>query len=91
MISVSQKQELLAKPVWSYKDIMAYCDVSKTTAISIKKRAIKEKNGGVSYGTNYVLADSVLALYGTSRSNESLVIRDLLINEEMKGEKYARS
>ena len=81
MINLTTKQELLSKPFWSYRDIMQYLNVSKTTAISIKKRAIKEKSGGVEYGDNFVKADSVLKLYGTSRSEEIEAVKKLIINE----------
>ncbi len=63
---------LLAKPIWTYKDIMSYDTSVKSpsTAIRIKNRAIKEQNGGVKYGSQFVKTDSVLALYGTSREVE---------------------
>lgn len=90
MISIEQKKDLLSKPVWSYKDIMDYRECSKATAISIKKRAIKEKNGGVEYGDNLVKTDSVLALYGTSRQSELEILNNSIINNQKEGEQYAR-
>jgi len=66
-----RKLDLLALPAWTYREIMLYLGVkSKTTAIRIKARAIKENGGGVPFGSKYVKADSVLALYGTSRKQE---------------------
>ena len=65
------KIELLQMPTWTYREIMLYVGVkSKTTAIRIKDRAIKENGGGVPFGSKYVKTDSVLALYGTSRKQE---------------------
>jgi len=74
--------ELLIKPTWSYKEIMAWCYVSKTTAIKIKDMAIKENDGGVQYGSHLVKTDAVLAYYGTTREKELKLYRDMLgINE----------
>lgn len=65
------KKEILERPIWTYREIMLYLGVkSKTTAIRIKARAIKENGGGVPFGSKYVKTDSVLALYGTSRKQE---------------------
>ena len=65
------RAELLSMPTWTYREIMLYLGVkSKTTAIRIKARAIKENGGGVPFGSKYVKTDSVLALYGTSRKQE---------------------
>lgn len=65
------KKEILERPTWTYREIMLYLGVkSKTTAIRIKARAIKENGGGVPFGSKYVKTDSVLALYGTSRKQE---------------------
>lgn len=71
------KIDLLHKPVWDYKDIMEWTNVkSKTTALEIKKRAQKEFDGYVPYGTQFVKTDSVLAIYGTSRKQELDLIKE---------------
>lgn len=64
-------------PAWTYHEIKEYFSniKSKTTAIRIKQRAIKEMNGAVPYGTEYVKTDSVLALYGTTREKELSIIK----------------
>ena len=64
------KKELLLKPVWDYKDIMSYLNVKHSQAYRLKERAIKENDGAVKIGSQYVKTDSVLALYGTSRKEE---------------------
>ena len=65
------KEEILRLPAWTYREIMDYLGVkSKTTAIRIKQRAIDEKGGAVPFGAKYVTANSVLALYGTTREAE---------------------
>lgn len=72
----SATEAMLLKPVWDYKDIMAYTNVkSKTTALAIKKKAQKYFNGHVPYGDQFVKSDSVLAIYGTSREQELKIIR----------------
>ena len=70
IVNMQEKKELLLKPVWDYKDIMSYFGVKTTYACDIKKRAINEFDGTVKIGSQYVKTDSVLALYGTSRSKE---------------------
>lgn len=62
---------LVLKPIWTYRDIMAYFNIkSKTTASKIKNKAIKEHGGGIKFSTKYVKSEAVLALYGTSRERE---------------------
>lgn len=82
MCMYEHKKELLSKAAWTYKDIMSYFPEikSKATAIKIKNRAIKEQNGAVKYGIVYVKADSVLALYGTSRMQELKIMNELVGN-----------
>lgn len=77
MIEPSQKLLLISKPSWTYQDIMSYLNVSKATAIKIKKRAIKECGGAVKFGDNFVLTDSVLSLYGSSRENEIKILKEI--------------
>jgi hypothetical protein len=77
-----KKKELLLKPVWDYKDIMNYFGVKHTTAYTIKERAIKEFDGTVKFGTQFVKTDSVLALYGTSRKQELDTIKVLENDDE---------
>lgn len=87
---ITQRINLLKKPVWTYKDIIAFDEEIKSpaTAIKVKNRAIKEHNGGVLYGTQYVKTDSVLALYGTSRENEIQLLKELInAKEELDQEK----
>lgn len=83
MEEVVKRINLLKKPTWTYKDIMEFDTEikSSTTAIKVKDRAIKEQSGEVPFGTKYVKADSVLALYGTTREHEIRLLRELM-NEE---------
>jgi len=90
MEEIIKRINLLKKPVWTYKDIIEFDDEinSGATAIKVKNRAIKEQNGGVLYGTQYVKTDSVLALYGTSREKEILILKELInAKEELDQEK----
>lgn len=76
---------LLSMPCWTYKEIMLYDTKikSKATAIKVKNRAIKEFDGSVSYGTQYVKTDSVLSLYGTNREKELNLLKELVNEEEL--------
>ena len=78
------KEELLTMSAWTYHEIMEYFPFikSKTTAIRIKQRAIKEFQGSVPYGTQLVKSDSVLALYGTTREKELSIIKKETHNEK---------
>ena len=72
---MTEKKELLSKPVWTFRDIMNYFGCSQKKAFDIKNKAI-EKGGGVSYGKHYVQSDCVLSLFGTSRQKELKVLVD---------------
>ena len=76
--------ELLIMPTWSYKEIMAWCKVSKTTAIKIKNMGIEKNNGAVPYSDHLVKTDAILAFYGTTREQELKLYRDLACVEEIK-------
>lgn len=77
MCDIQKRLELLAKPSWSYKDIMEYFPdraSSTATATKIKNRAIAEYNGSVRFGNNLVSTDSVLQMFGSSREKEIAII-----------------
>ena len=72
---MGRKEELLTlltKSVWTTQDILVYDNTlnSRQSATNVKTRAVNEFNGAVPYGKKFVLADSVLALYGTTRERE---------------------
>lgn len=67
---IKDKLELLSKPIWTRADIMLYCEVSKTQATKIKKRAVEEFDGSCPYGDSYVKVESVLALFGTNTEQQ---------------------
>ena len=77
------KLGLLTKPIWSVKDISAYYDCSISKARKLKIRAIKENKGEVPYGSNYVLTNSVLSLFGVDREDEIDLLKRGL-NEKYK-------
>lgn len=81
MLTYTHRYELVLKPAWSYKDIMEWCEVSKATAIKIKKRA-QAISEPIPYGNNLVLSDAVLYIYGTTREREIDLLRRL--NDEKK-------
>jgi len=82
MNTYTHRYELALKSAWSYKDIMEWCEVSKTTAIKIKDRAISKYGGAVEYGNHLAKTDSVLQMYGTTREREIELLRKLN-NEEL--------
>lgn len=80
-MEVKNKLELLSKPVWTYRDIMAYYGYSKPTAIKAKNTAIKAYNGKVSYGNQYATIDSVLELFGTNRITEIEKLKQMIYGD----------
>lgn len=75
-----QKQnniKLLAKPIWSLEDIMAYTDCkSRTTASKIRREAIK-KGGSVRAYPQKTKRDSVLEALGLNYKDEVKKLRML--------------
>ena len=69
------RQELLLKPIWSYKDICEYVGCKTTKAIELKKLAITQFGGAVKYLPNMVKRNAVLELLGTTFDIEVKAIR----------------
>lgn len=64
------RQELIQKPIWSYKDICEYVGCKTTKAIELKKIAITQFGGAVKYLPNMVKRNAVLELLGTTFDTE---------------------
>lgn len=77
---IKKKIELLTTPVWSTKDIMAYFQISKTTAYTYKNKVI-DKYGVASYGSKYVNRDYILEIFETTAEKE-LKSLGAIANEE---------
>ena len=60
------RQDLLLKPVWTYKDICDYIGCKTTKAIELKKVAITQFGGAVKYLPNCVKRNAVLEMLGTT-------------------------
>ena len=90
MENVLTRIKLIVKPVWTYREIMDFDNSIKSpsTAIKLKERAIREKDGATPYGLKYVKTESVLALYGTTRESEIKVLRGLLNEKELQEIKF---
>ncbi len=74
-MTANQLESLLCKPVWDYKDIMTYCDVSPTTAYDIIQQLrgldpAHKKEGWVSNFPKMVKRDAVLHYYETDLNKE---------------------
>lgn len=67
------KKELLGKPVWSYKDVMEYCEVKKSKAYEIIAVCKKELNGAVRFNPHGVRRDSVLKYLDTEIEREDYI------------------
>ena len=85
MEKVKRKLDLITMPCWTYKEIMEYTGVcSKTTAIKIKKRAVRMFGGEVPYGDQYIATEAVLLLLGTTRKTEITLLKEALNEEELQ-------
>lgn len=67
------KKELLLTPIWSAKDIANYFGKGKSFGQSTKNR-VADKYGTSIYGTQYVMRDDVLDMFGTTPENELKII-----------------
>jgi len=76
-MAIINRQELLLKPVWDYKDVMRYCDVKKSKAYEIIKVCKEKLNGSVRFNNHGVTRDSVLAYMNTDIERESYVAKQV--------------
>lgn len=68
---------LLAKPIWSVKEIMQYTDFGKTKCYELMKVAKTKYQGCVGLSSSVVKRDSVLLALNTSIERETYVIKVL--------------
>ena len=68
-------KRLLLKPMWSYLDIMEYCGCKKDKAYLYMKIAREKFGGALRYEPSMVSADSVLAIFGTTREREIEILK----------------
>lgn len=76
-MTIKDRQELLAKPVWSYHEVMTYCEVRKSKAFLIIKTCKEKLNGKVLFNEHGVKRNSVLAYLNTSIEEELEIIKRL--------------
>lgn len=72
------KKELLEMPVWTYKEVMLYCNVKKSKAYEIIKTCKEKLNGSVRFNTHGVKRNSVLEYMGTSIEQEAYVLKNVI-------------
>ena len=72
-----EKTELLEKPVWTYVDVMFYCNVRKSKAYEIIAICKKELNGTVRFNPHGVKRDSVLQYLGTDIERETYISKSI--------------
>lgn len=76
-LSIEERKRLLIMPSWSYKEIMAFCQIKKSKAFQIMKICKEKLNGKVIFEEHKVKRNSVLAYCGTSIEEETHLIRQL--------------
>ena len=76
-MTISERKELLSKPVWTYRDVMAYCEVKKSKAFQIIKVCKEQLNGRVLFNEHGIKRDSVLAYNSSSIERERYIIQQL--------------
>lgn len=73
MISNQEKRRILCCPHWTTADIANYFNISRVTALDIKKKC---KSCQIGNGKKYVRADEVLAMIAnTTRAAELELIK----------------
>ena len=76
-MTIKERKELLVKPAWSYRDVMAYTGWKKSKAFQIIEVCKKELNGEVLFEKHKVKRNSVLAYMNTSIEEELMIIKKL--------------
>ena len=76
-MNYNERKELLLKPVWTYRDVMAYCEVKKSKAFLIIKECKEKLNGRVLFNEHGVKRDSVLAYNSSSIEQERYILQQL--------------
>ena len=74
-MTIDERKNLLLKPVFNYRDVMAYCGVKKSKAFEIMKLCKEKLNGTVLFNKHAVKRNSVLEYMGTSLEQESYVLQ----------------
>lgn len=72
-----KRQDLLLKPMWDIKDVMAYVGCKKTKAYEIMARCKQRFNGSIPNEPSVITRNSVLNYYMTSIEQE-LYIKGLI-------------
>lgn len=76
-MTIQERKDLLAKPCWTFKDIMLYCDCKKTKAFEIMQICRDKFNGSLMLIKHKIKRDSVLAYCNTSIEHEKYIIKQL--------------
>jgi len=76
-MTIQERKEALATPVWDYKLVALYCGCKKSKAFEIMKKCKEELNGRVLFNEHGVKRNSVLAYLNTSVEQERYIIQQL--------------
>lgn len=68
------KKEVIEKPVIGYKEIMVYCDCSKSKAYDILFTCKKKYDGMSAFDKNKITTESLMKLLGTTREKEARIL-----------------
>ena len=76
-ISIKERKELLATPIWSVREVMKYTGFKKSKAFEIMHECKEKLNGSVLFNSHCVSRNSVLSWLGTSIEVETYAIKQL--------------
>lgn len=80
-----KKVDLLLKPVWTTRDIMAYFKVGRDKATKMKEEVILKGNGAVPLSDYEVFADVVIKMFTNhSVSEEMEILKNAVLAYEKK-------
>lgn len=75
MSTLQRKIELLSKPAWDYKDVMEYFDIKAPNSAYKIMNSARANGGAIKFKNNMVTSNSVLELYGTTRTQELEILK----------------
>jgi hypothetical protein len=76
-LSIEERKQLLAKPTWTFKDVMQYTGFAKSKSFEIMQICREKLNGKVLFNEHAITRNSLLAYLNTSIEQERYVIKQL--------------
>lgn len=76
-LSIRERKELLATPVWTFKEVMKYTGYCKSKSFEIMQVCKDKLNGKVLFNDHAITRNSLLAYLNSSIEQERYIIQQL--------------